>query len=62
MTTSHCNYLVLLGNEGLLFASAQNWNELRKFTLKSLREHGFGKKTAETFILEESSYMVEYLR
>ena len=30
--------------------------------MRALRDHGFGKKTAETFILEEAQYLVEYLK
>ena len=52
----------ILDNLGVLFASGENWKILRRFTLHTLRDHGFGKQTAENFILHESQYLVEYLK
>ena len=49
-------------NTGILFASGDNWTRMRRFTLKALRDHGFGKKASETYILDEALHMVEYLR
>ena len=34
---------------------------MRRFATKSLKDHGFGKQTAETFILEEAQYSVDYI-
>ena len=47
---------------GILFASGENWKNMRRFAIRSLRDHGFGKQTAETFILEEAQYLVDYLK
>ena len=47
---------------GILFASGPVWKYLRRFTLKTLRDFGFGKAAAETMIMDECSYMTEYLR
>ena len=49
-------------NTGIIFASGDNWTRMRRFTIKSLRDHGFGKKASETYILDEALHMVEYLR
>ena len=35
---------------------------MRRFTMRALRDHGFGESTAETFILEEAQYLVDYLK
>ena len=47
---------------GILLASGENWTRMRRFTIKALRDHGFGKKASETYILDEALHMVEYLR
>ena len=47
---------------GILFASGETWRQNRRFTMRALRDHGFGKKTAETFILEETQYLIEHLK
>lgn len=49
-------------NLGIIFASGENWKSMRRFTTRALRDHGFGKSTAETFILEEAKYLMEYLK
>ena len=49
-------------NTGILLASGDNWTRMRRFTLKALRDHGFGKKASETYILDEALHMVEHLR
>jgi len=38
---------------------AEQWRELRRFTLKSLRDLGFGKAASEEAILEETTLLIE---
>lgn len=47
---------------GVLFASGPTWKLNRRFSLKTLRDFGFGRKTAETFILEETDYVARYMK
>nr|AKH03517.1 cytochrome P450 3082A1 [Paracyclopina nana] len=49
-------------NLGVLFASGECWQVLRRFSLRSLRDNGFGKQVAEMYILEEAQYLMDYLR
>ena len=45
-------------DHGILFSSGDIWKDTRKFTLRALRDLGFGKKTSESLILEESRAII----
>ena len=38
---------------GIMFSNGKEWQEQRRFTLKNLRDFGFGKLSMEGLILEE---------
>ncbi len=38
---------------GVILTNGQYWKEQRRFLLKSLKDFGFGKKSMETFLLDE---------
>ena len=42
--------------------SAEKWREVRRFTLKTLRDLGFGKSASEEAILEESKLLMESIK
>ena len=42
---------------GIIFHSGSEYRELRRFTLKTLRDLGFGKQSSEEIILEECECM-----
>ena len=42
--------------------SVERWRELRRFTLKSLRDLGFGKSCSEEAIIEETRALVENIK
>ena len=50
------------GSFGVVFSSGTAWNENRRFGLRTLRDFGFGKRTAENLILDESAYMIEHFK
>ena len=35
-------------DHGIIFSSGEIWKETRRFTLRALRDIGFGKKTSES--------------
>ena len=45
-------------DHGILFSSGDIWKETRRFTLRALRDLGFGKKTSESLVLEESRAII----
>ena len=45
--------------KGIIFNSGSDWRELRRFTLRTLRDFGFGKKGSEGIVLEECVSMNE---
>jgi len=42
--------------------SVEKWKEVRRFTLKTLRDLGFGKSASEEAILEESKLLIENIK
>ena len=44
-----------------MFSNGKEWQELRRFTLKNLRDYGFGKISMESSILEEVEKCKEML-
>ncbi|XP_018422653.1 PREDICTED: cytochrome P450 2G1-like [Nanorana parkeri] len=50
-------------NSGMIFTKNMNeWRDLRRFSLTTLREMGFGKRNVESLIQEEFQNLVEELR
>ena len=45
---------------GLLFNDGSSWKSHRRFSLKSLRDLGFGKSSLEHVLVEEADRMGEY--
>lgn len=44
---------------GLIFNTERSWMEQRRFTLKSLRDFGFGKKSMETIVYDEINELID---
>ena len=46
---------------GILFTDGPDWKSLRRFSLTTLRDFGFGKQSMETIIREEVDLILEEL-
>jgi Cytochrome P450 len=53
-------FFIKLG-AGLIFNDGDAWKSHRRFSLKTLKDFGFGKKSLESVLLEESDRMVDFL-
>ena len=49
-------------NHGIIFNSGESWKETRTFALRALRDMGFGKKTSESLILEETRALIASIK
>merc|ERR1719167_1459389 len=47
---------------GILFNSGPAWKELRRFTLRTLRDLGLNKSASEETVINETRALVEELR
>nr|QTW43691.1 CYP3082A3 [Eurytemora affinis] len=57
--------LIFVGSHatrGILFNSGQAWRDLRRFTIKSLKDLGFNKSASEDTVLVETNALVSEIR
>jgi hypothetical protein len=54
LTTTYCL--------GVIFTDGPLWVEHRRFTIRSLKDFGFGKKDAEGIILEETEELIKEIK
>jgi methyl farnesoate epoxidase/farnesoate epoxidase len=47
---------------GIINTEGEHWEQLRRFTLRQLRDFGFGKKSMEGLIMEELKEIVEWMK
>ncbi|OCT81374.1 hypothetical protein XELAEV_18028193mg [Xenopus laevis] len=46
---------------GIPFSNGENWREMRRFTISTLRDFGMGKRTIEDKTTEESGFLIKEL-
>eukprot|EP00091_Calanus_sinicus_P002495 TRINITY_DN12544_c0_g1_i1.p1 TRINITY_DN12544_c0_g1~~TRINITY_DN12544_c0_g1_i1.p1 ORF type:complete len:118 (-),score=27.60 TRINITY_DN12544_c0_g1_i1:256-609(-) len=46
---------------GILFTDGEMWHGQRRFSLKTLKDLGFGRTNSESIIQEEASLLVDFL-
>ena len=47
--------------QGIVWSNGAIWNERRKFSLKHLRDMGFGRKSMDSVIIEEADLLIDKL-
>ncbi|GAU96062.1 hypothetical protein RvY_07560 [Ramazzottius varieornatus] len=47
------------GHCGVIFADGKEWKEHRRFTMRTLRDHGMGRRLIENKVAEEVEYLAE---
>jgi len=62
LDTSNLIYRGEFKSKGILFHTGEEFKELRRFTLKSLRDLGFGKHSSEEIVLEECREVIEKIK
>ena len=50
------------GSAGIVFNEGDSWQQLRRFTLKTLKEFGFGKTGMRELVMEEVEHFLDHLR
>lgn len=48
--------------QGLMFNEGPSWKSHRRFTLKTLRDFGFGKSSLESVLVEEADRMGDFFK
>ena len=51
-----------LGSAGVVFNEGHSWQQLRRFTLKTLKEFGFGRAGMQEVVEEEVEHFLNHLR
>ena len=46
---------------GILFSDGQNWHEMRRFTLRNLRDFGMGKTSLEGVVQREITELLTHI-
>lgn len=59
VATCFCTYLMNLWLSGILFTNGDQWREMRRFALGTLKDFGMGKRVMEEKIIEECQYLIE---
>uniref|UniRef100_H3CWK2 Cytochrome P450, family 2, subfamily X, polypeptide 9 n=1 Tax=Tetraodon nigroviridis TaxID=99883 RepID=H3CWK2_TETNG len=59
VATGFCSFLMNLWLSGILFTNGNQWREMRRFTLGTLKDFGMGKRIMEEKIVEECQYLIE---
>ncbi|XP_061072987.1 cytochrome P450 2C20-like [Conger conger] len=52
----------IVQGHGLTISNGDQWRQLRRFTLSTLRDFGMGRKIMEDWIREESKHLIDSLR
>jgi len=47
---------------GLIRSEGESWEQLRRFTLRQLRDFGFGKNSMELLIMEEVKEILNWMK
>ncbi|XP_035712950.1 cytochrome P450 2F3-like [Folsomia candida] len=47
---------------GIINSEGKRWEELRRFTIRQLREFGFGKSTMEALIMDELKELLDWMK
>lgn len=47
---------------GLIFTDGPYWQELRRFTLRHLRDFGYGRTSMESLIMQEADDLIKEIR
>jgi len=63
MSQSETNQIFVMNCcSGILLTDGASWAGLRHFTVKHLKDFGFGKKSAEGVILEETEQLMKEMK
>lgn len=54
--------MLVFGSPGVVFSSGERAKQLRRFSITTLRDFGFGKRDIEERVIEETSFLIQALR